>query len=641
MAEELVLKADFNIAKAQAKINKLTREFNECKRKADEISGVISKLNEKLSQNKTDKFWAEKALERANAEVDRLQAKLDNTKIDSVGRPYIVKDLENAQAEAQKWQDTCNRLDKKNKEITAEIAKQNNALDKQKNKVANIRDNINATKNEQTRFGKAIKKSDNPLEKFANRIKGLAKRVFIFSVITKALRSMRDALSGYIAQDSKLSGSIAKLKGNLATIGATLSSAISPILTVIVDKLVTVTSIIGRTFAKLLGKNVKQMQKLANSTQDTADNAEKATASFDTLQKIDTSKKGSDTTDDSISKDTSAINTTAFDESIDKFLSKLEPLQEKVKTNFEKIAESATNAFEKNKPLFEKAYNEFFAPVGEWAYDEFQEIVDEIGDGVSKIIDYFATDEFAEIFDEIIVFASGVWAFVKPILDELSEVVGAIFTSVADTISATFQTISGAIEFIGGTLEFFLGLIEYVVEVFTDDTEKMTEGSKLMKDGIKLALNGIIKLFAGLVNGLSSAINFIWDVLISAVRGIVNGLGSVVSWAGKLLGKDDWGWKWEYEQPHIPKWNPPKLATGAVLPGGSPMLAWVNDQPKGQGYIEGSVENIAAAFEKYRGNHDFGGSRNITIEANGNWAQFIKWMNLQVKEESARASMYS
>lgn len=64
------------------------------------------------------------------------------------------------------------------------------------------------------------------------------------------------------------------------------------------------------------------------------------------------------------------------------------------------------------------------------------------------------------------------------------------------------------------------------------------------------------------------------------------------------------------------------------------MLAWVNDQPKGKGYIEGSVENIAAAFEKYLSNHDLDNNKTFVIEADGDMGALIRLLNLKIKEQN-------
>lgn len=50
-------------------------------------------------------------------------------------------------------------------------------------------------------------------KKFTKRIAGLAKRVFIFTMITKALRTMRKMLLGTIGADKQMSTSLAQIRG--------------------------------------------------------------------------------------------------------------------------------------------------------------------------------------------------------------------------------------------------------------------------------------------------------------------------------------------------------------------------------------------------------------------------------------------
>ena len=159
-------------------------------------------------------------------------------------------------------------------------------------------------------------------------------------------------------------------------------------------------------------------------------------------------------------------------------------------------------------------------------------------------------------------------------------------------------------------------------------TEKVKSIASAIGKVFKNCWDGIKKGFKSMVNGIISFAN-LWidglNFLLFPIRGLIVGIS-------KAFGKDV-----KLNDIKIPRI--PKLATGAILPGGSPMLAWVNDQPKGQPYVEGSIENIAAAFEKYLGGRGLG-NQNITIEAKGNWAQFIKWMNLQIKQENNRATIW-
>lgn len=641
---DLVLDVDYNITRAEAKQQKLNREFELSQRKTENIKNKIEELNKTLEEEKNKQNEIREQIVEQTKEAALLERQIEKIKNGNGAMQEIIDlgsldeasiKLKKMVSDIQKNEATYDKSKKSSEKLTSEIDKQNIALKKQEATTANIADKLAVGSQNQKKFGDGIKKSNTPLAKFGKRIKELVKSALIFTVITKALNAMKDALGSYLKQDSELSKSVSKLKGNLSTIGSTLTSALAPYIKWFIDKLVTITSIIGNVMARALGKNVKQMAALAKNTEKTEKSANKATASFDTLNTL--SSNSEDKENSNI--DTSAIETGAFDKSIDKILKKISTLKETASKAFSGIGKSAKKAFETNKPEFERAWKELIKPISNWAFKDFNEVIAILGEGVSDIISIFSTEDFSIVLNGIINLFVFVWSFIKGGLDEAKTVLRATFNLFSGIISGFIQGTAGLFTFIQGVFQVFVGAIEWVVALFKGDTEAMQKATAKMKDGIKNILNGIIKMFAGLVNSLSSIVNFVWEHIVGALRGIVNSVGGLVSKIGNVFGYENWGWKWEFKTPTIPKWNPPALSTGAILPGGSPMLAWVNDQPKGQPYVEGSIENIAAAFEKYLGGRTLG-NQNITLEAKGNWAQFIKWMNLQIKQEDNRASIW-
>ena len=98
----------------------------------------------------------------------------------------------------------------------------------------------------------------------------------------------------------------------------------------------------------------------------------------------------------------------------------------------------------------------------------------------------------------------------------------------------------------------------------------------------------------------------------------------------------DWlgGGEFALNIPEIPQHfgNIPRLAKGAVLEGGHPFLAMLNDQPKGQTNIETPLSTMIEAFKQANKQTN----PNIVIEANGDFSQFIRMLNFKLKEEDAR-----
>lgn len=112
----------------------------------------------------------------------------------------------------------------------------------------------------------SMKKGSNFMQKFTKRVWGLAKRVFIFSIIARGFRSMVSAMreglqnlarygGEYEKAMSAFKSQTAQLKNGLATAVAPILTALLPALTKLVSWLNTATDAIARFFAILSGKS--------------------------------------------------------------------------------------------------------------------------------------------------------------------------------------------------------------------------------------------------------------------------------------------------------------------------------------------------------------------------------------------------
>jgi phage-related protein len=172
-----------------------------------------------------------------------------------------------------------------------------------------------------TGIGKGILTAGGSIFKLGKRITGLAARVFVFSLITKAFRAMltniQSGLDTFLTYDENLKSSIESLKTSLSNVGANLISAFSPIISAVVpylqtmiNWLVTAIDAVGAFFAALTGQtSYKRASVGISSVGDSASSAaggmndatqaakdlKKELAGFDELNVIsqDTSSSGS------------------------------------------------------------------------------------------------------------------------------------------------------------------------------------------------------------------------------------------------------------------------------------------------------------------------------------------------------------
>lgn len=120
-------------------------------------------------------------------------------------------------------------------------------------------------------------------KKFTKRISGLAKRVFIFTMITKALRAMRKMLLSTIGADKQMSTSLAQIRGNLISAFAPIYNYILPAIRTLLAWLAKLTAVVSVFINSLFGKTASQadasakaLYNQASATEAAGDAAEKA-----------------------------------------------------------------------------------------------------------------------------------------------------------------------------------------------------------------------------------------------------------------------------------------------------------------------------------------------------------------------------
>ena len=145
-------------------------------------------------------------------------------------------------------------------------------------------------------FAPAISQAEKYMNRFVNRVKGLARRVFVFTLITSALRSLREWLGRAIRTNGEATASIARLKAALLTLAQPLVEIIIPAVKTLADLLTSVVMMTAQIVATMFGMTVEQSKKAAEGlheemgalegTEKAADDASKSLAAFDEINKL-------------------------------------------------------------------------------------------------------------------------------------------------------------------------------------------------------------------------------------------------------------------------------------------------------------------------------------------------------------------
>lgn len=135
------------------------------------------------------------------------------------------------------------------------------------------------------------------------RLGGMIRRVFVFSVITKGLRAVRDQMSVYLNANAAFVEATQRVKGALLTAFQPIYEVVVPALTTLMNVLARAIAIITQFTAALFGKTAKQAQTNAKALNEqaeamsaaggAAEDASKQLANFDEINKLsDTSGGG-------------------------------------------------------------------------------------------------------------------------------------------------------------------------------------------------------------------------------------------------------------------------------------------------------------------------------------------------------------
>jgi hypothetical protein len=282
----VVFSVDLDDKDAQKELNKLVKK--------------IDTLNDKIYQKQQDKMPLAKQSAEIAANLDAAKATLDSM---HSGKEFFTADSIKAQ------ESTVKSLQKEYDAVTAKVEKMDASiqsdtanLDKMKTKVGELSEKISSTKNGVFGMGEATKKADEYMSRFVNRVKKLALRAFVFTLITRALSVVRDYVWKVIQINDEAAEAIGRLKGALLTLAQPLLSVIVPSFTALVNILTKVISVIVNIVSMLFGTTAKKSEAAAKGLYKEADaigsvgsaakEAKGNLASFDEINTISTSSSG-------------------------------------------------------------------------------------------------------------------------------------------------------------------------------------------------------------------------------------------------------------------------------------------------------------------------------------------------------------
>lgn len=394
--------------------------------------------------------------------------------------------------------------------------------------------------------------------KFAKRIATIAKKVFIFSMITKALRAMRSVLLNTINADKQMSASLAQIRGNLLTAFAPIYSFVLPAIRALLSWLAKLTAVISSVFGAIFGQtasqaqaNAKALYQQASATSAAGDAAEKAKRQLSGLDEMNRwesndSSGGGGGGGGSAAPDFSGV-------------SKVK-LPDNLQAGLAKIGEALRSIIDSLKRIWDSPIVQF----------------------IVKTVLYVAVQRIAWILSSVGLVLEGiadiltgnVWEGIKKVGRGLLDLMNPIGGLQDDFKSLWEKVASGASEAWQGVKDAFKSVPEWFQGKFRDAWQKVKDvfstGGRIWS-GIK---EGIENTFRAVVNAIIRGMNTIIAVPFNKINSMLNTIRNA-SFLGISPFQNMWGVN------PLPVPQIPMLARGAVIPANRKFLAVLGDQHNG------------------------------------------------------------
>lgn len=394
--------------------------------------------------------------------------------------------------------------------------------------------------------------------KFAKRIATIAKKVFIFTMIAKALRAMRSVLLNTINADKQMSASLAQIRGNLLTAFAPIYSFVLPAIRTLLSWLAKLTAVISSVFGAIFGQtasqaqaNAKALYQQASATSAAGDAAEKAKRQLSGLDEMNRwesndSSGGGGSGGGPAAPDFSGVSQVK--------------LPDNVQAGLAKIGEALRSIIESLKRIWDSPVVQFIVKTVLYvAMQRIAWILSSVGlvlEGIADILD------------------GNVWEGIKKVglgLLDLMNPIGGL----QDGFKSLWEKVaSGALSAWEGIKSAFKSVPEWFQSKFRDAWQKVKDvfstGGRIWS-GIK---EGIENTFRTVVNAIIRGMNTIIAVPFNKINSMLNTIRNA-----HFLGISPFQNMWGVNPLPVPQI--PMLARGAVIPANRQFLAVLGDQRNG------------------------------------------------------------
>lgn len=278
----IVIRAELDDKQAQAELNRLTKK--------------IDGLQEKLRRAQAERLPLVDQANELAARLDEAKAKLDMLQTGGASADKIAEQQELVKNLQAQWNAAMRQVES----YDHTIAKTNQDIAWESEKAgglsARLADVGDAGEDAGDRVSAAMEQVGKRIDKVGKRIAGLIKRVFFFSLITKALRGVRTWFSDIVKTNDEATAAIGRFKGALLTLAQPLVNVVIPAFTALLNIVTKVILALASFISGIFGttakesanaaKNLNEEKKAIKGVGGAAKKAEGQLAAFDQINKL-------------------------------------------------------------------------------------------------------------------------------------------------------------------------------------------------------------------------------------------------------------------------------------------------------------------------------------------------------------------
>lgn len=296
----IAIGVDLDISKADKELAKLKEQILKTEK---DISDTTAKRQEALKESSSLQVQLDaenKKLAQMKAQLKELQALAKDRSAAASEREWAKTQIPDMREQIQEQTRYVNNLTKEFNRVENSIDRYDQRLkdagqklDEQTQRAGDLTQALEETGGQGEYSAQQISLG---FEKVGKRLTGLAKRVFVFSLFTTALRSLRDWMGKAIKTNAEASEALARLKGSLLALAQPILNYVIPAFTAFVNVLTKAIQLIGSAVSKIFGSSYDASAKAAQGLYEeqqalsgvgaAAKEAGKSLASFDEINQL-------------------------------------------------------------------------------------------------------------------------------------------------------------------------------------------------------------------------------------------------------------------------------------------------------------------------------------------------------------------